>query len=321
MFRWGLIGAGDIAQKRVAPAIRDSPACELLAVARARAALAADFASSFGAARSYARWTDLVQDADIDGVYIATPVYLHAEQTITAAESGKHVLCEKPMAMNATECDRMIAACRANGVTAGVAYYRHFYPVVVRLKELIASRAIGDHVLVQIDAFEPFNPAPDHPRYWLMKKAQSGGGPMFDFGCHRLEVLINIFGPVRRVTGMAGNVRFEREVEDTAVALLQLGNGACATIAVTHAAHQPRDSVDIYGTGGSLHTASLNQGDIRVITADDDRRESHPPPANLHRPLIDDFVDAVLSGREPGVTLEIGRTVAQLEEEIYAAAG
>jgi predicted dehydrogenase len=320
MFRWGLIGAGDIVQKRVAPAIRDSPACELLAVARARAELAADFANSFGGARSYARWTDLVHDPDIDGVYIATPVYLHAEQTITAAEAGKHVLCEKPMAMNAAECDRVIAACRANGVTAGVAYYRHFYPVVSRIKELIASGAIGDHVLVHIDAFEPFNPAPDHPRYWLMKKAQSGGGPMFDFGCHRLEVLINIFGPVRRATGMAGNVRFEREVEDTAVALLQLGNGACATIAVTHAAHQARDSVDIYGTRGSLHTASLNQGDIRIITADEDRRELHPPAANLHRPLIDDFVDAVSSGREPGVTLEIGRAVAQLEDEIYAAA-
>ena len=253
MFHWGLIGAGDIARKRVAPAMRDSPACELLAVARARGDRAAEFAQSFAAPRAYGRWQDLVGDPAIDAVYVATPVYLHAEQTIAAAEAGRHVLCEKPMAMNVAECDRMIAACRANHVTLGVAYYRRFYPVVRRVKQIVQSGEIGDPVIVQIDAFEPFNPEPDHPRYWLMKKAESGGGPMFDFGCHRLEVLLNVFGPIRRAAGMLGNVRYEREVEDTAVALLQLGNGACATVAVTHGAEAPRDTVDIYATGGALH--------------------------------------------------------------------
>src|SRR5439155_2876654 len=245
-FRGGLVGAGDIARKRVAPALGASPGCELVAVARARAELAGEFARSFGASRTYARWQDLVREPGIDAVYIATPVHLHAEQTIAAAEAGRHVLCEKPMAMNVAECDRMIAACRANHVTLGVAYYRRFYPIVSRVKAILESGEIGDPVIVQINAFEPFNPDPDHPRYWLMKKAESGGGPMFDFGCHRLEVLLNIFGAIPRAAGMMANVRFQREVEDTAVALLQLGNGACATIAVTHAAAAPRDTVDIY---------------------------------------------------------------------------
>jgi predicted dehydrogenase len=301
--------------------MRDSPGCELLAVARARADRTAEFARSFAASRSYGRWQDLVCDPDLDAVYVATPVHLHAEQTIAAAEAGRHVLCEKPMAMNVAECDRMIAACHANQVTLGIAYYRRFYPVISRVKAIIQSGQIGDPVIVQINAFEPFNPDPDHPRYWLMKKAESGGGPMFDFGCHRLEVLLNIFGPIRRAAGMIANVRYEREVEDTAVALLQLGNGACATIAVTHAAEAPRDSLDIHATRGSLHIGNLNQGDLRIAAAGDNRPESHPPAANLHRPLIDDFVDAVASGREPVVTGDVGRTVAQLEEEIYSNAG
>ena len=317
-FRWGLIGAGDIARKRVAPALRDSPSSTLTAVARARADLVNEFARSFGVLQAYARWQELVSDSDIDGVYIATPVHLHAEQTIAAAEAGRHVLCEKPMAMNVAECDRMIAACRANHVTLGVAYYRRFYPIVRRVKAILESGEIGDPVIVQINAFEPFNPDPDHPRYWLMKKAESGGGPMFDFGCHRLEVLLNIFGAIRRAAGMMANVRFQREVEDTAVALLQLGNGACATIAVTHAAEAPRDTVDIYAIRGSLHIENLNQGDLRIAAGGERRDESHPPAANLHRPLIDDFVDAVKSGREPAVTGEIGRAVARLEEDIYS---
>jgi predicted dehydrogenase len=130
---WGLIGTGDIARKRVAPALRDSALCSLVAVSRAQTHLAEDFAKKFGAKKWFADWRELIRDEEIEAVYIATPVYLHAAQTIAAAEAGKHVLCEKPMAMNAKACDEMIAACRANGVKLGVAYYRHFYPAIQRI--------------------------------------------------------------------------------------------------------------------------------------------------------------------------------------------
>src|SRR5262245_53078283 len=95
--KWGLIGCGDIARKRVAPALRDSPLCELIAVSRAKAHLAESFASEFGARRWYSDWRELLADKEIEAVYIATPVHLHSEQTVAAAETGKHVLCEKPM--------------------------------------------------------------------------------------------------------------------------------------------------------------------------------------------------------------------------------
>src|SRR6476469_5268564 len=112
--KWGLIGAGDIARKRVAPALRDLPNCDLISVSRSRSDLAESFANEFGARKWFADWHEQVADNDIDAVYIATPVYLHAEQTVAAAEAGKHVLCEKPMALSIKECDNMIAACRAN---------------------------------------------------------------------------------------------------------------------------------------------------------------------------------------------------------------
>src|SRR6266404_6164817 len=110
---WGLIGCGDIAQKRVAPAIRDSPSSELTAVTRAQSDLAAAFAKQFGARRWYLDLKKLLRDEEIDAVYIATPVHLHAAQAIAAAEAGKHVLCEKPMALNVPECDEMLAASEA----------------------------------------------------------------------------------------------------------------------------------------------------------------------------------------------------------------
>jgi hypothetical protein len=110
--RWGLIGSGDIVRKRVAPALRDLKQSELVGVCRGRADLAEAFAKEFGARKWYPDVATLVADPEIDAVYVATPVDLHAEHTIAAAKAGKHVLCEKPMAMNVKECDAMIEACR-----------------------------------------------------------------------------------------------------------------------------------------------------------------------------------------------------------------
>jgi len=319
ILKWGLIGCGDIAQKRVAPALRDLPNCELLSIARSRPDLAESFANQFGARKWYSTWQELLADSDIDAVYIATPVHLHAAQTIAAAESGKHVLCEKPMAMNVKECDEMIAACGANGVQLGIAYYRRFYPVIERIKSVIASGEIGKPVLVQINAFEWFDPQPDHPRYWLVKRELAGGGPMFDFGCHRIEALVNIFGPVKYVKSIVSKVVFSREVEDTASALFQFESGTCGVLSVTHAASEPRDTLDVFGSQGSINVPALNAAEMRIRTSNGERVEAHPPAANIHQPLIEDFVEAVLTNRQPGVSGEVGLKVATIEGQIYAS--
>jgi len=314
--RWGIIGAGDIVRRRVAPAINDLPNCELTAIARANADKAEEFAREFGAKRWYADWRELVKDGEVDAVYVATPVYLHAPQTIAAA--GKHVLCEKPMAMSAAECEAMIAACEANGVKLGIAYYRRFYPVLARVRELLASGEIGRPVVAQINSFEYVDIPADDPRHWFLEKAKNGGGPMMDFGCHRLEVLTNLFGSVRGMSSLAANVEWkDREVEDTAVATLEFDNGPVATVTVTHGAFEPQDTLDIFGTGGSIHIPVLNRGDIRIVTKGGERSESHPNGANTDEPLIADFADAVLNNKKPSVGGDTGREIARLMDEIY----
>jgi predicted dehydrogenase len=316
--RWGLVGCGDIAEKRVAPALRETRGSVLIAVARARRELAADFAARHHARRSYGDWRELVRDAEIDAVYVATPVRHHVEQVVAAAEAGKHVLCEKPMALDVPECERMIAAARSHGVRLGVAYYRHHYPVVRRLRDLLASGEIGRPVLAEVQAFEAFDVPPDHARAWFLRKADAGGGPLFDFGCHRIEVLLDLLGPLDEARGFLTNVRFTaRDVEDTAVAHLRFRSGAQAVLAVTHAAFEPRDSLDIYGSEGSAHVAVLNDGTLRVVTAAGARDEAHPPLANRHQPLVEDFVSAVRDSREPTVTgalgLEVNRVLAAID--------
>jgi predicted dehydrogenase len=316
--RWGLVGCGDISEKRVAPALREVTGSRLVAVARAQAQKAADFAARHGASRSYADWRELVRDEELDAVYVATPVRLHAEQAVAAAEAGKHVLCEKPMALDPASCERMIGAARAHRVRLGVAYYRHHYPLVRRLRALLDSGEIGRPVLAGMQAFEPFDAPVGHPRAWLLRRSESGGGPMADFGCHRVEVLLDLLGPLAEAHGISTRARFrEREVEDTCIATLRFESGAAAVVTVTHAAQERRDTLEIFGTRGSAHVAVLNAGVVRIVTASGEREESHPPHANLHQPLVEDFVTAVREGREPTVTGAVGLEVARAVEAIY----
>jgi predicted dehydrogenase len=315
--KWGMIGAGDIARKRIAPALRDLPNSEFVSVSRSRSELAEEFANEFSARKWFADWRELVVDPEIDAVYIATPVYLHAEQTIVAAEAGKHVLCEKPMALSVKECDEMIAACRANNVKLGVAYYRRFYPVISRMKEIIASGEIGKVTVAQINAFESFDPEPDHPRHWFVEKEKSGGGPMIDFGCHRLEILRNCFGNAARIESLVSNVALGREVEDTATALMRFESGTCASVTVAHAASEPQDTFHIFGTKGSIHIPILNSGEMTIKIGGEERIEALPPSTNFHEPLISDFAAAVMHDRDPEVTGEDGRNVQSMIAAIY----
>jgi predicted dehydrogenase len=317
MIKWGLIGCGDISKKRVAPGLRDAENSRLISVNRSDFSKAESFAKEFGADKWIKDWKELVVDKDINAVYIATPVYLHAEQTIAAAEAGKHVLCEKSMALNTNEADKMIDACKANNVKLGIAYYRNLYPVVHRIKEIIASAEIGKIVHIQSNNFENFNLKPGEPRYWLLEKEKSGGGPMMDMGCHRIEVFTNIIGAVNQVKSFNDNIVFKREVEDSSIAHFKFENGATGILTSSHAAKEAKDTLDIFGSEGSIHVPVLNEGTITIVSSNETRTEKHPKHVNAHQPLIEDFIHAVLEDREPAVSGEMGRTITRILDKIY----
>ncbi|MBD3374271.1 gfo/Idh/MocA family oxidoreductase [candidate division KSB1 bacterium] len=314
---WGLIGCGDISQKRVAPALRDLPECHLVAVNRARTDLAESFAREFGAKQWYADWQDLLNNKDIDAVYIATPVNLHAEQTIAAANAGKHILCEKPMAMNTQECDQMIAACKENNVKLSIAYYRHFYPVIERIKTILNSGQLGTVIMATINAFEKFDRKPGEPRYWLLEKEKSGGGPMMDFGCHRIEVLVNLLGDVTDVKSITDTIHYDRSVEDTASALIKFKAGMRGVLNVNHAIFESQDTLDIWATEGSIHVSTLNKGDLTMITSDGIATESHPPHKNVHLPHIQAFTHSVLNDTPVPVEGNEGKKITAILDLIY----
>ena len=316
---WGLSGCGDISVKRVAPAMRDLPGHTIRAVTRKNAGRLEEFARRFEVERTYEDFDRMIEDPDIDAVYLATPVNLHEPQAVAAARAGKHVLCEKPMARSVEECDRMIEACDKAGVLLGVAYYRRFYPAVVSIKKLVSDGVLGTPILGRVLAAEYWSYPEDHPFNWRLTREQGGGGPLMDFGSHRIDIILDILGPVVEVGGFADRLHFDREVEDSALAIMRHESGAHSIVGAYHTIGPASDELEVFGTRGKAVVEVLNRGIVQVSTGDLKETRELPPHENLHLPLIEDFGRAIEDDRAPRVTGEIGRETNRVMAAVYRA--
>jgi len=288
-FRWLVIGIGDITTKRVLPAILAEP----------RSTLAGIVTRSPGKAAVYGvpGWPDLetgLRESAADAVYVATPVFLHAPQTIAALRAGKHVLCEKPMAMNYEEAVSMQRAAEASGRTFGVAYYRRMYPKMDRARQLIAAGAIGRPVFAEATAHDWFV-LPAGFREWITDPALAGGGPLRDIASHRIDLMNYLFGKPERVSGHLSTLVQQVAVEDNATVMIEYDSGARALVDVRWHSRVVRDEFRIRGTEGELDLSPLNAPDLATPAG---REEVHAP-SNLHYPCVADFVSAVEEGRAP----------------------
>jgi len=314
--RWGLIGCGDIARKRVADALIDAPNSRLLAACRRDEQQLRSFAEEYAVERFRMRAEDVIADPEIDAVYIATPVNLHLPQTLAAARAGKHVLVEKPMALSTAECQQMVDACRVAGVKLGVAYYRRFYPIVRRMKEIVASGEIGIPMLISAATSTALGMQPGEEG-WRVVPAESGGGALMDIGSHRLNLFLDLFGPIVNVAAFCNTLAGTYAAEDCATLLLRFQSGAHGTLHCLFNTNAELDEFNIVGTRGRLHANPLNGGELVVDLGSEERVEECPPPANLHGPLVADFVAAILERREPLVTGEEGLRVNEVMERAY----
>jgi len=284
MLNWLVVGVGDITTKRVIPAILAEPRSRLAGIVTRDARKA----EAFGVPG----WSDLKEAFQgVDAVYVATPVFLHAQQTILCLRAGKHVLCEKPMGMNYAEACAMEQAARETGRVLGIAYYRRLYPKVDRVKALIESGAIGRPVFAEATSHDWFNPIGGH-RSWLADPAQAGGGPLYDIASHRIDLMNYLFGAPRRACGYSSTLVQPVPVEDNASVLIDYENGVRGFVDVRWHSRVPRDEFRIRGTEGEIDLSPLN-GDSLVFPGG---RESVAAPENLHYPCVHDFVCAVLDG-------------------------
>ena len=284
MLNWLVVGIGDISTKRVIPAIRSEPRSRLYGV------VTRDKAKGAGVAEHI--WDSLdaaLADPQIDAVYVATPVALHAPQTIASLKAGKHVLCEKPVAMNYAEASEMVRVASAGGKVLGVAYYRRMYPKIQRARFLIAQGVIGQPVLAEANSHTA-SPANGSFRSWLLDPKLAGGGPLYDVASHRIDVMNYLFGQPVRAFGMHSNAVFQWPIEDNATVLIDYENGVRGIVDVRWHSDVVRDQFRVIGTRGEINLDPL--GGPQLVHPGGS--ELLPPHANIHFPMIENFVAAVL---------------------------
>jgi 1,5-anhydro-D-fructose reductase (1,5-anhydro-D-mannitol-forming) len=285
MVRWLVIGIGDITRKRVLPAILRQARSQLYGLVTRDPAKA----RPYHGARVFTALEDAVGDPAVDAVYVASPVALHAPQTIAALSAGKHVLCEKPVAMTYPQAESMVAAARASGHLLGVAYYRRLYPKLLRARQLIAGGAVGKAVLAEANCHGWL---PVEERGWLRDPALAGGGPLYDIASHRIDACNFLFGHPADAVGLLSDAVHRLEVEDSATVLINYPGGARGIVDVRWNSRIERDQFRVIGTEGEINLDPLNGPVLRC----GGREERLPPDANLHYPAIENFVNAVLDG-------------------------
>lgn len=312
--RWGMIGCGDVTEVKSGPAFRKAEGSQLVAVMCRTAERAKDYAGRHGVPKWYDDAERLIHDPDVDAIYVATPPEAHAEYTIRAAEAGKPVYVEKPMGRSHAECRRMIDACQKAGVPLFVAYYRRCLPKFLKVKELVASGAIGDIRFVDITLLRPPEPHDfdrDNPP-WRVVPELAGGGYFVDLAPHQLDFCDYAFGPITAARGRVANQAGLYPAEDVVCADFAFENGALGSgrWCFSVSEESRKEEMEIIGSRGRISYNVFGPGPVRLETAGMVEEFTLPTPEHIQQPLIQTVVDE-LRGR--GKCPSTGATAARTD--------
>jgi 1,5-anhydro-D-fructose reductase (1,5-anhydro-D-mannitol-forming) len=307
--RWGLVGLGRHVTEEIVPAMRRSTAAEIVACAGRDVSAAGAFAERFAIARVHDALEDLMLDRDVEAVFVATPNALHAAVVLAAARAGKHVLCEKPLALTVADGRAMVAACREAGVQLRVGLHLRFERSLQRISEILQSGAIGAPRALSIE-----RTAPLAERVPWRADPEQGGGILFDVGVHLLDLVPRLLATeITAISGLAIPEPGSGRSADTITILLRLRNGVQATIRVSRETPFAGNDLVAVGTAGVLRTGPLRWvPEHRItVTTEAGTTEETLPAGDLYRAEIEAFADDLRDN---------GRRLATGEEGVHLIA-
>ena len=292
--RWGIIGCGDVTEVKSGPALQLANGSELVAVMRRNGALAEDYAARHQVPRWYDDAESLIADPAVNAVYVATPPGSHCEYALRVCAAGKPAYIEKPMARNHAECAEMVSIFRKHSRNLYVAYYRRALPRFMKAKELIESGRLGTISSVNYRHEEPLREQDLADLPWRYRAEASGGGLFFDLGSHVLDILDFLLGPLKDVTGIAGNRSAAYDVEDNIVMHWRWESGVLGSASWNFAGFDRDERIEIVGTQGRVILSVFGNEPIRLCTASGDQLFDLPNPRHIQQPLIQTIVDELL---------------------------
>ena len=289
--RWGFIGCGEVCELKSGPAFAEVENSTVVAVMSRTEKKARSYAERHGVPRWYTDAQELIDDPDVNAVYVATPPSSHATYAIMAMKAGKPVYVEKPLASNYEDCIRVNRISEQTGIPCFVAYYRRNLPYFQKVKQLVEQGTIGDVINVQIRFSWPPRPLDyAHPESlpWRLKADIAGGGYFYDLAPHQIDLLQDMFGMILEARGICANRGGLYQAEDSVSAVFQFENGLPGSGSWCFVGHESarNDRILIIGNQGSLSFSVFNYSPIEVHTSVGTQRIEVPNPQYVQYPLI-----------------------------------
>lgn len=318
---WGIIGCGDVTEVKSGPAFNKVPHSRLVAVMRRDAEKAADYAQRHGVPTWYDDAEALINDPNINAVYVATPPDSHADYAIRAMRAGKPVYVEKPMALNAAECEAMNQVSRETGVALFVAFYRRSLPYFLEVKRLVDDKVIGDirYVHVQLNWQPADRELGRSPQAnWRVSPEVSGGGLFHDLAAHQFDFLEYLLGPVKTATGISRNQAGLYEADDIVMANFEFESGVLGTGSWCFTVNpaQRMEQTQLIGSRGKITFSFFENFTIRVETESGSRQYTVPFPEHVQQPLIEQIVNDLRGEGNSPSTGETGARSSHLLDQI-----
>ena len=295
IIKWGFIGCGEVTEKKSGPAFSLIENSKVVAVMSRSEAKARSYAQRHGIKHWYTDPQALLDDPDVNAVYIATPPSTHATFAIMAMKAGKPVYIEKPMAANYEDCCRINRISHTTGMPCFVAYYRRYLEYFKQVKNLVASGDIGNVVNVQIRFAVPPRDLDYNSRNlpWRVQADIAGGGYFYDLAPHQIDLLQEMFGPIIEAEGYTANRGGLYDTEDSVSACFKFANGVPGSGSWCFVAHESakEDSIQIIGDKGSVSFSVFTYTPIKLHTEQGYKEICIENPPYVQLPLIRNVVE------------------------------
>lgn len=312
---WGVAGCSYNTENSFLPAFQLLKKSKLVAIYSSSEERAKKVGSKFGTTKTFFDFDDFLK-ADFKVVYIGSANHNHYEQVIKAAKAGKHILCEKPMALNVQQAEEMVSVCKENNVHLSINYIHRFHPLVVKAKELIEKQMIGKIVSVSA-SFNADIPPSDNFRF---KKILSGGGALRDVGTHMIDLLRFFGGEIDEVKGFMDNIIYKSEVEDFASAVVKFNNSGYGYFNVSFNTKRFFNRIEILGYKGAISIENVigNKPSPSKLTIDlhGETKKAFRKRANKLLFRLRDFQSSILMNQTPSITGVDGLINMRIIEEL-----
>ena len=310
--KWGIIGVGNVTELKSGPAFYKTENSELVAVMRRNAEKAEDYARRHNVPKWYSDASKLINDPEVDAVYVATPPGSHARYAIEVMRAGKPVYVEKPMGKNYAECLEMLKVAEETGMPVWVAYYRRALPAFLKVKEMVEDGTIGKPLLVNIKLHKPprANDLKKEEQSWHVHSEISGGGYFFDLASHQFDYLDFLFGPIKEVSGRASNMGGLYPAEDTVVGIWKHESGITGSGSWCFVSDQSSESDEIVITGdkGEMVLPCFTHEKVKFTSQEGVIEMGFENPEHIQQNLVKQVVDEL---RGAGKCMSTGVSAAR----------